>query len=118
MPKMALLLATDSWEKMEIFQRLLADTPKAVWRNRSKLTPEYLDRIPFPLNLYFFHRNVIRYRAICTSIARGEARDWPLWMTPPEFRDATDPFSMFVEICRLDQIEDTPIECFPKWDHP
>ena len=118
MPKMALLLATDTWEKMDIFQRFLVNAPKALWRTRGKLTPEYLSQLSYPLGLYFFHRSIIKFRANCTCISRGNSQDWPLSMTPPEFRQDREPYSMFTEISQLERVEDTPIWKFPKWNDP
>jgi hypothetical protein len=118
MSTMAILLATDDWSKMSIFQAFLAREPQAVWRTQGHYTPEYLADIPYPLNLYFFHKSIVGYRANCTGIFRGAQADWHLSLTPPEFRPDTTPYTTFVVIDRLEKIADTHVSSFPKWDNP
>src|SRR5690242_2848147 len=115
MPKMALLLATDTWEKMGIFQDFLETHPTAIWRSKQKLTPETLGAIPFPINLYFFHRNVIGYRAHCVDIQRGNPTDWPLSLTPPAFHDDHEPYTMGLFFDKFETVQATHIRLFPKW---
>lgn len=118
MNKMAVLLATDDWDKMRIFQEFLAKHSQAVWRTRGRYTPQYLGQIPYPINLYFFHRNVVRYQATCSGIYHDTAANWPLSDSPPEFRSDKTPFSTFVVLTRLRKIGDVHISNFHKWDNP
>jgi hypothetical protein len=118
MPKMALLLATDEWQKMEVFRTFLSHAPKAIWRSQMKFKPETLAAIPFPINLYFFHESLVGYRANCVDIQRGNPTDYPLSLSPPEYRDDTRPFTTFIFIDRLDPIAETHISVFPKWRNP
>jgi hypothetical protein len=117
MSTMAILLATDDWSKMSIFQAFLAREPQAVWRTRRQYTPEYLADIRYPLNLYFFHKSIVGYRANCTGIFQRTQADW-LLMTPPEFRPDATPYTTFIVIDRLAKIADTHVRSFPKWDKP
>ena len=117
MTAMAILLATNDWSKMSIFQAFLAREPQAVWRTQGRYTPEYLAGIPCPLNLYFFHRSIVGYRANCTGIFQRTQADW-LLMTPPEFRPDATPYTTFIVIDRLEKIADTHVSSFPKWDKP
>jgi hypothetical protein len=117
MSTMAILLATDDWSKMSVFQAFLAREPQVVWRTQGQYTPEYLAAIPVPLNLYFFHKSIVRYRANCTRISQDPKAEW-LIMTPPEFRPDATPFTNFIVMNRLEKIADTHVSSFPKWDKP
>jgi hypothetical protein len=82
MNKMALLLATDAWKKLDAFQRHLSKHPQVVWSAKGTYTTDYLHQIPYPVNLYFFHGNMIGYRARCTDIV--STGEWSLAQTPPK----------------------------------
>ena len=122
-PQMALLLGCKPWkwgkmdseEKMDAFQRFLADNPKAVWRTKHRRNEKRLREIPYPLNLYFYWDNTIRFRANCIDIQPGNNEDWPI---PPEFRDDPEPYAVGIFMDKLEQVEETHIEKFPKWDNP
>ncbi len=118
MPKMALLLATDDWRKMEVFENFLAYAPKAVWRSQMTYKPETLAAIPYPIDLYFFHESVVGYRANCVDIQRGTPTDWPLSLCPPGYHDDTRPFTTFIFVDRLEAVAKTHISLFPKWKNP
>ena len=118
MSRMALLTSTDDWDKMTIYQRFLAGNAQAIWRRGGNNSQEYLNRIPYPVNLYFFHRSVVKFRARCIGISRGNPSDWPLTITPPEFRGSRTPYTMAITIDRLEGVRDTHISKFPKWDRP
>jgi hypothetical protein len=117
MSAMAILLATDDWSKMSIYQAFLAGEPQAVWRTRRRYTPGYLADIPYPLNLYFFHKSIVGYRANCTGISQGTRAEWHS-STPPEFRPDATPFTTFIVINQLEKIADAHVSSFPKWDKP
>ena len=116
MRKMAILLATDDWVKMDDLQEFLRNHPRTVWRTCRQYTSECLQEIPYPLNMYFFHRNIIRYRANCIEIAR--ATGWPISEVSPEYRSDSTPYTTFIVMDRLEGIKETHISCFPKWDNP
>jgi hypothetical protein len=118
MNKMAILLSTNKWNKMDIFQAFLAKNPRAVWRIRGGYTAEWLAGIPHHLNLYFFHRNIVGYRANCTGISSATQMDWPLSLIPPEFITDVTPYNIFIVIDRLEKIDDIHIKRFPKWEKP
>lgn len=115
---MALLLATDDWRKMEVFTRHLAVNPKAVWRNRLNYSQDFLDNIHFPINLYFFHKSVIKYRARCIGISRGSSEDFPLKYSPIEYRSDAGKFTNGIFIENLEKVKDIHIREFPKWEDP
>lgn len=114
--KMALLLSTDSWKKMDIFRDYLSTQPRAVWRINSKYSDSYRKNIPFPINLYFFHENKIRFRARCVNISRENK--WSIEVIPPKFRNHTTSYRTFIEIERVEQISEMHIKEFRKWDNP
>ena len=116
MKKLALLISTDDWSKMDDYQDFLSQNDKAVWRTRGRHKQSTLNQLPFPLNLYFYHKNVVRYRARCTGIFR--AIKWALEEVPPAFRADKADYSMFIQIDSLSRIDDLPITQFPKWDNP
>ena len=64
MGKMAILLAADDWMKVDNYQEFLRSHPKTGWRTCGRYTPEYLQGIPYPLRVYFFHRNIITHLSL------------------------------------------------------
>ena len=117
MAKMALLLSTDGWDKLPVQQRFADDHGLSVWRTRGRYNT-FLEDIPYPLSLYFFHQSIIRYRARCTNIEPVTAAGYRLADVPPAFRDDPVAYTLFYEI---DQIVETPavhISRFPKWQKP
>jgi len=124
--KMALLLGCGKWEwgkmepreKMDAFQRFLADNPKAVWRWNGNYR-EYLHKnIQYPLNLYFYWDSIIRFRANCIDIQRHDNKDWPRSTIPPEFHNDPEQYVLGTFIDKLELVVETHIKDFPKWDSP
>jgi hypothetical protein len=118
MARMGLLIATDDWDKVDVFRKFLTTQSRSVWRTKGKYTPEYLSQIPYPINLYFFHRNIINFRAKCTGIYRGTTENWPLTDSPPEYRFSTTPYTLFIVINEIHEVKETHISNFPKWENP
>jgi hypothetical protein len=116
MTKMALLISTDDWSKLTLYQNFLCHNAKAVWRTRGKNKQDKLNQIPLPINLYFFHRNVVKYQARCTGIFRTD--QWPWEEIPSAFHASKIPFTIFIQIDTLSRIDEIPITEFPKWDNP
>jgi hypothetical protein len=116
MNNMALLLATDDWNKMDAYQRHLSKHPQAAWRAKRHYTADYLHQIPFPVHLYFFHRNMIRYRARCTDIVAKS--EWPLADVPPKFHSDENQYSLIILIDSLAKIPDQHISSFSRWEDP
>ena len=115
---MALLIATDDWGKIDVFRQFLTTQSRAVWRTKGKYTPEYLSQIPFPINLYFFHRNIVKFRAKCSGIYRDTKENWPLTDSPPEYRSSTTPYTLFIVINEIHKVNETHISDFPRWENP
>ena len=125
---MALLLACGPWklgkmkpeEKMVEFQRFLDDNLEAVWRTRHRRNPNRLREYPYPLNLYFYWDNTIRFRANCRDIQCHDKGDWPQSMIPEKFRSDPDreAYILGIFIDKLERVEDRDIKDFPKWKKP
>ena len=117
--KMALLLSTDDWDKIKVQKEYLKKhPPKTIWRTRQRYTPEYLKQIRYPLTLYFFHRSIVRACAHCIGIASIPAASHRVENVPPEFHDDLTPYSIFIEIDKIDYVSATHISEFRKWDDP
>jgi hypothetical protein len=116
--KIALLIETDDWNKMLVFQNFLAENPKTVWRTKLNYSTEFLESFDYPINLYFFHRNTIKYKANCLGIYRGRRADWPLTLSPPEYRAELIDYTNYFVLDRIVRVGDTHISEFPKWDNP
>lgn len=112
---MALLLAAGDWHKIDVHWEFLRQHSCAVWRTGDRRTKS-LAEIPLPINLYFFHLSVIRYRAHCIEIHSG--CDWSLADIPPEFRADRRSYTLYLAFDRLDRVTDTDIAVFPKWRKP
>lgn len=143
MAKMALLLSTDDWDKLPVQQRFADDHGLSVWRTRGRYNT-FLEDIPYPVNLYFFHASVICYRARCTRIDRVSrtetgytltsydnasspttppaglvsARHYRLEDVPDAFRSDPVAYTLFYEIDKLAETPATHISRFPKWQKP
>lgn len=113
---MALLISTDSWEKVQVYQAFLESHQPAVWRTKGRYTSEYISQIKMPLNLYFYHRNVVRYQAVCQCIHRGTG--WPLEDVPQQFHVDQEPYRLFICLKSLRPIDDLPLHAFKRWDDP
>ena len=114
--KMAFLLATDSWTKMDVYQDFLVKKLKVTWRMGGAYTTQYISQIEVPINIYFFHRNVIKYRAVCKSISHKT----PALSEIPLIYQHRDPppYTIFLELRKVERIFDKPISSFPKWSNP
>lgn len=114
MEKMALLLATDDWKKMEIYIKFLSKNQIAVWRIKNPYTEKWVSRIQFPINLYFYHKSYIRYISSCKEILIGNS--YPLSEVPPEFHNDKKHYVTFLRLNNLKKIrEEFHISKFPKW---
>ena len=116
MNNMALLLSTNDWGKIKIIQDFLTINSQAVWRIGKIYSEEWINDIPFPVNLYFFHKNRIEYKATCISISNKDK--WGLSLIPPEFRNDTTRYSTFIKINKLQHINTIKIKEFSKWGKP
>ena len=118
MPKLALLLSTDDWDKIQLQKKFLESHPTTIWRTRQRYTPEYLKQIRYPLNLYFFHRSNVEACAHCLRIERIPEVRYRVLNVPPEFHDDPTPYSIFIEMDKVVEVTATHIRDFPKWDDP
>ncbi len=117
MKKMALLLATDDWKKMEIYQKFLSENQITVWRIKNPYTKEWVSNIQFPVNLYFYHKSCIRYSASCKGIILGNS--YPLSEVPPEYHNDKKHYVTFLRLNNLKKIrEEFHISKFSKWINP
>jgi len=117
MKKMALLLATDDWKKMEIYQKFLLENQMAVWRIKSPYTEKWVNNIQFPVNLYFYYQSHIGYSSTCRKIIR--ANSYPLSEVPPEYHSDKKRYVTFLRLNNLKKIrEEIHISKFPKWINP
>lgn len=118
MKKMALLLATNDWKKNKVYREfILNQSSKACWRINRKYTKEWLDKIPFPIYLYFFHESRIKYCALCLNIDVSE-NPCPLSEVPPEYHDDKTPYMANIILKSLEDIPEVHISEFPKWNKP
>lgn len=116
MPTLVLLMATDAWDKVETHRTFLRHHQPTVWRTRGRYTQKWLDQLQFPLNLYFFHRSEVRYRAHVSLISHTAG--WPLVDIPPEYHNDLTPYRLFIVIDSISPINSLPIRAFVKWDNP
>ena len=116
MPPLALLMATDHWHKVQVHIDFLTHHQPTVWRTQRRYSQNWIDKFTFPLNLYFFHLNEIRYRARVPSIHRGS--EWPLVDIPPQNHSDSTPYTLFIVIDHITPISHLPIHAFSKWDDP
>jgi len=113
--RMALLLATDSWEKMELFKDFVRSNNKGAWRIKKKYSG-LAKKAEYPINIYFFHRNVIKYRAKCQKMVLNNKPN--IKDVPEPFRDDTTKYGMYFDVSAVERMNDTPIKAFPKWKNP
>ncbi|MBN1168414.1 hypothetical protein JXA63_00835 [Candidatus Woesebacteria bacterium] len=116
--KIALLMSTNDWEKMNIYLKHLSKNQRAAWRNNLKYSKRFLESIGYPINLYFFHRNIVKFRANCVGIFQKKDRMWLDGEIPEEYKSSKTEFTTAVYFDKLKRVKDTHISEFPKWDDP
>lgn len=116
MTKLALLMSTDDWNKVEIHRTFLSLHSRTVWRTQSRYSSHWVAQFKFPLRLYFFHRNEIRFSTTVMAIDRDE--HWALDDIPPEFRSDPTPYRLFITMVHIAPIDPIHIWDFPKWVNP
>lgn len=114
--KMAFLLATDNWDKMDVYEAFLTKHDHFAWRMGGQYSSEYLSQIQYPINVYFFHENLIKFRAKCKNIVMEQS--WSLKDIPPQYREDNPSYTMYLEFTKLERVPETHISEFPKWGNP
>ncbi|MBU1630381.1 MAG: EVE domain-containing protein, partial [Candidatus Omnitrophica bacterium] len=102
--KMAFLLATDSWKKMDIYEDFISEHDKFVWRMGGVYSTQYLEQIRYPINVYFFHRNIVKFRCKCEEIGEiGHNRERFLEDIPIVFHSDNASYSTFLLFTELER---------------
>jgi hypothetical protein len=113
MNKMAIMLATDDLKKLEIYEKFISENKIANWRIKKKYTKIQ----HFPINLFFFHKSIIKYCALCENII--PAKIGFLSYVPQEYHNDKKPYKTFILISKLKKFhEGIHIKNFPKYDNP
>ncbi len=111
--KMAFLLATNNWAKIETYHAFLKQNKQFVWRMGGGYTADYFSKIQYPINVYFFHSNIIGYRAKC--IETGTGQTWDKRDIPREFQSDNSSYSAWLKFVKLEKTRNIRISEFPKW---
>ena len=119
---MALLMATDSWGKVEECAKFIAQNGQVVWRtcgrNQQSLQ-EIREQLRIkPINLYLFNKNLVKYHCRCIDIKRDSPRSEVIKDVPPTFRDEPTRYTLFFWFEKIVCVQDTHIHKFRKWRKP
>lgn len=102
MSKKAIIITTDSWKKLEIYQDFIETNGKFDWRFGT--SKKYITRFNGfkDINIYFTHRGIVCYKARCEKIIVGEYDGSSL--VPDVFRDGETKYVGHIIINRLEKI--------------
>lgn len=112
--KFAILIPTDDWTKQEKLKRFLKKRKWTTWG--LGITYRIRPPSPAPYYIYFFHKRIAKYRALCSNIlGTNEVSSENIL---PEFRAKRAAYKNELIIESIEKIKEIPLNDFKSFNNP
>lgn len=112
--KFAILIPTDDWAKQEKLTKFLRKREWTTWG--LGISYRIHPPVPPPYYVYFFHKRIVKYRALCLNILG--MNEVPLKNILPEFLAKRPAYQNEFIIKSIEKIKETPLDEFKSFYYP